>query len=137
MVLFSTDGRIAHNGNPAILLKGKIMATSATENLSREIDDLRKDIGRLQKDLYSKFETSGSTGREKLTEFKGKVSQAIDSLREQLSQRASDAYDNIREQGGVALDKGRARIGEKPVTAVLIAFCAGAIIGLFTNRYRT
>ncbi|MEN6385075.1 MAG: hypothetical protein ABFD79_07730 [Phycisphaerales bacterium] len=113
------------------------MANTAAENLSREIEDLKKDMGRLQKDLYSKLETAGTSGREKIMMCKDKLRDAIDSLKEQLSVKANNAYENIKEQSTLAMDKGRQTIGEKPLTAVLIAFCAGAILGVFTNKLKS
>jgi ElaB/YqjD/DUF883 family membrane-anchored ribosome-binding protein len=113
------------------------MANSTAETLSREIDDLRKDIGRLQKDLYSKMESAGTTGKEKIALYKERVMDALDSLKEQVSQKASGAYDNIKTQSTQALDKGRQTIGQKPVTSVLIAFCAGAMLGMISNRLRS
>jgi len=118
------------------ILKGKNMATSA-ENLSREIDDLKKDIGRLNKDLYSKLESAGSGGKDKLILCKEKIADALDSLKEQISQKATGAYENIKEQSAQAIDKSRHTIGEKPMTAVLVAFCAGAVLGMFSNKMKS
>ncbi|HBG25524.1 MAG: hypothetical protein A2Y10_05280 [Planctomycetes bacterium GWF2_41_51] len=110
------------------------MANTSAENLSQEIEDLKKDIGRLQKDFTSKLETVSATSKEKLMETKERVKEAIDSLRNQISQKASGAYDNIKEHSNVALDKSRQTIGEKPVTAVMVAFFAGALVGLFSHK---
>jgi ElaB/YqjD/DUF883 family membrane-anchored ribosome-binding protein len=113
------------------------MANTTAETLSREIEDLKKDMGRLQKDLYSKLESAGTSGREKLMLYKEKMKDAIDTIKQQLSDKASGAYENIKEQSTLAMDKSRQTIGEKPLTSVLIAFCAGAVIGMFSNRLRS
>ncbi|OHB52755.1 MAG: hypothetical protein A2Y12_09935 [Planctomycetes bacterium GWF2_42_9] len=113
------------------------MANTTSETLSREIDDLRKDIGRLQKDLYSKMESAGATGKEKIALYKEKVMDALDSLKEQVSQKACGAYENIKSQSTQTLDKGRQTIGQKPVTSVLVAFCAGAMLGMISHKIRS
>lgn len=112
------------------------MANTSAENLSQEIEDLKKDISRLQKDFSSKLESVSASSREKLMETKEKIKDAIDTLRSQFSQKATDAYENIKGHSNMALDKSRQTIGQRPVTAVMVAFCAGALFGLFSHKCR-
>lgn len=112
------------------------MTTSSAEHLSKEIESLKKDIGRLHKDLASLLESAGSNSKDKLMESREKLRAALDSLKDQVSQKATDAYESIKDHSGQALDKGRHTIEEKPVTAVLVAFFAGAIFGMFSHKYK-
>ncbi|OQA04078.1 MAG: hypothetical protein BWY69_00119 [Planctomycetes bacterium ADurb.Bin401] len=112
------------------------MANTSAENLSQEIEDLKKDIGRLQRDFSSKLESVSASSREKIMETKERIKDAIDTLRSQVSQKATDAYENIKGHSSVALDKSRHTIGQRPVTYVMVAFLAGAMVGLFSHKCR-
>ena len=94
---------------------------TASDDIGKELDQLRKDMASLRADLGSLLSVVKDVGVE----------------------QGQSAFDRVREGGEMARGQARAAqeevehyIGERPVTSVLVALGAGFFIGLLLGHRR-
>lgn len=96
------------------------MATN--DDITKELDALKKDLASLRGDI------SG-------------LSQAVKSAGEQKGEaayrRVREKGDELRKQGEDAVEKVGHKIDEKPMTSVLTAFGTGLLVGMLLNQRRS
>jgi len=110
------------------------MAHKTVEQLGREIESFQEDIRKLQKELGDMTRFTISEGREKLKETGSRLRSSVSGLSSDAGQKAHNAYEAVCRQGSAAMDKSRSTIGQRPVTAVLIAFAAGMLLSRLFGR---
>jgi len=101
------------------------------EELQRDVDELRSEMHQLKSNLNELGGTIKGLGRHGVHVAKNKANEELGRLVDQITQ----AYDNVKKQGGEASQTMRARIEEKPMASIGIAFAVGLVLGkLFSRR---
>ncbi len=109
---------------------------TATNELTRELDKVKKDFKQLQQRLSSILESAGSYSKEKLSTGRNRLYEAIGSLKDTVKEKACDAYEAAKRGGQQAIDKSRSFVAKKPLTVVCVAFLAGASIATVARRHK-
>lgn len=110
------------------------MAHKTVEQLGREIEEFQDDIRKLQKELSNMTRATISEGREKLKETGSRLKSTVSELTSEAGHKAHNIYDAVRQQGSAALDISRSKVGQRPVTSILIAFAAGMLLSRLFGR---
>ena len=90
--------------------------------------ELKEDIKKLQGDLKEMVYFLGTESKEKIQEGRLKLQAAVKSLKGEAGEKIEEVYENLRVHGQEAVEKGRKKIEERPLTAVCAAFIAGIIL---------
>ena len=109
---------------------------TTSEQLASEVEALKEDIGRLQKDLTDMLASAGTYSREKLHESHLRIRAALAQVRYQTGQKMSDVYEAALDHGAMAMDKGRRTVEQRPLTSLAIAFGAGVLLSWLSERNR-
>jgi ElaB/YqjD/DUF883 family membrane-anchored ribosome-binding protein len=103
------------------------MATRTDESdfeaMREELARVRADIAGLTDDLRSLAATTAGAAK-RTAQAKG------EKIREQIDSE----IDELLKRGGKTIDEAKARIEERPLTAVLIALFVGFVIGRLLDR---
>jgi len=99
-----------------------------------DMEVLKGDVQKLAGDLKEVLHTVGAQSKEKLIENKKRLESALKTLRGEAKEKFDEAYEYVREHGKEAVDMGRKKIEEKPLTAVFTALGVGVIIGILIGR---
>ena len=99
--------------------------------IAKEIDALKKDLEHLRRDLGGTLHSTGNYGKQRLHDGRERLHSAIKELQSDIQEKLHNTYDSAKERGHEAAELSRDKISKKPLTTVLIAFAAGAVLGLF------
>jgi len=106
------------------------MSTTVTKIKDKEIKDLKSDIERLRNDLGKLVSRVSEASQEEAGELRDLAQDELHDLRSQ----AEEAYRKIKDESGAARDQVTESVGKNPMTSLLVAFGAGAVIGAFAGR---
>ncbi len=95
----------------------------------RDIDALKSDLKALRKDLGRLPRFVGRDGRRKLDDARERLMDAIGELEGEGEERLSNAYQAAAEYGAEAIERGRHRVEERPLTMIIGAFVVGWVLG--------
>lgn len=98
------------------------------EAAGADVDAIRDDIEKLREDLGSLLSNVGSFSREKLADTRDKLSAAIGAFEGRAYGRVQGTARTVRDRGAHAVDASRDAVEHKPITYVITAFVAGAIL---------
>ena len=105
--------------------------TDGHEQVTKEIDALKKDLEHIRRDLKSTLRSTGDYGKERLLDSREHLYSAMKGLQSDLQETLHSTYDSAKERGHEMAEMSREKIGKKPLMTVLTAFAAGAVLGLF------
>lgn len=108
------------------------MAHKTVEQLGHEIESFQEEIRKLQEELSA---LSRFTDPDKIKEKAREIKHAMGGIKSRAQERAGNVYEAVRHGGTAAVEKSRHGIGQKPVTAVLVAFAAGMLLSRLFGRH--
>jgi len=95
----------------------------ATEQINREVDQLKTDIAALRADMSSLIKTLKDAGIDKGREYYDNASDRVHQAGDTVRKRANDAYSAVGKE-----------VEEHPLTSVLTAFGTGFVVGMLLDR---
>jgi len=95
----------------------------ATEQINREVDQLKSDIAALRADMSSLIKVIKDTGIDKGRQYYGQASDRVQQAGDTVRQKATDAYTTVGKE-----------VEEHPFTSVLTAFGTGFVVGMLLDR---
>ncbi len=101
-----------------------------SREVERDIDDLRSEMAQLRANLSELGGTIKEVGRHGASVAKSRASEEIGRLVDQIT----STYDNVKKQGGEASESMRARVEERPLASLGIAFAVGLVLGKLFSR---
>jgi len=104
------------------------MANSVTK--IKEVKNLKSDLERLRDDLGKLLSRVSETSIEEGGDAWEKAQNELHDLRAQIEQ----TYKTIREQSGAMREQVEASVEKRPLTSLLVAFGAGALLGSILGR---
>jgi ElaB/YqjD/DUF883 family membrane-anchored ribosome-binding protein len=106
------------------------MAVSKERDLSKEFDNLKEDLVRLQKDLANLSAASGSAASDALGSAKATLEQEAQKLLENIQQAAG----GLKQEGERALHQAEKQIEDRPVSSLLTTLGIGFALGWLVSR---
>jgi ElaB/YqjD/DUF883 family membrane-anchored ribosome-binding protein len=106
------------------------MANTVTKIKEKEIKNLKSDLERLRDDLGKLVSRVSEVSVEEGGEVWEKAQEELHDLRSQVEQ----TYQEIREQSGAVRERVEKSVEKSPLTSLLVAFGAGALIGSIVGR---
>jgi len=101
------------------------------EMTSADIETLKADIQRLRDDLGEILGSIGSYSKERLTETRDRLMAAVEDLEGKAYGRLQGTARTVRDRSHRAVNASRGAVEQKPLTYVVTAFIAGAILASF------
>lgn len=95
----------------------------ATENITKELDQLRSDVADLKDDMASLVGTLKNAGIEQGRQYYNKA-----------YEKARSAGDSVRDKADEAYGAFGREVGERPLTSALAAFGTGFVVGMLLDR---
>ena len=95
----------------------------ATEQINKEVDQLKSDIAALRADMSSLIKTLKEAGIDQGREYYDRASERVQQAGDTVRNRASDAYGAVGKE-----------VEEHPLTSVLAAFGTGFVVGMLLDR---
>ena len=105
--------------------------TNSEEMASADIETLKADIQKLRDDLGDMLSSVSSLSKEKLAETRDRLVAAVDDLQGKAYDRLQGTARTVRDRSHRAVDVSRGAVEQKPLTYVVTAFVAGAILASF------
>lgn len=102
----------------------------ADRDLSREMETLRDDMGKLRADISAVAETLKDLGKSRVDDAKASLSGLVDSLKEELLR----GWEGARERGKKSVETVEHQIEQRPFISVLAAFGVGVLLGKLLDR---
>ncbi len=114
------------------------METETTkESVNQDVENLKSDVSRLRNDVAGILSSAVSSGKGAVMRSRDRLREAIADLEGKAKDRLRDTSGTLRERGSEKMDNWRARVEDRPVTAVTIAFVAGMVFAsILTRRWR-
>ncbi|MCX7050169.1 MAG: hypothetical protein NTX50_32375 [Candidatus Sumerlaeota bacterium] len=106
------------------------MSNQATKIKDKEIKNLKSDLERMRDDLGKLLSRVTEASTEEVAELRDRAQGELDDLRSQADQ----TYQKIREESGAVREQVEESIEKHPLTSLLVAFGAGAVIGAIAGR---
>ena len=113
------------------------MKANAVENGTRTSDDMeaiRQDVATLRADLMSLMGSLREDGRDQARDLKMRILETTRRLERHARDRFRGLYGQARDKGALALEAGRHKIEERPLTIVLGALGVGLLLGKLWRR---
>jgi len=110
---------------------GYMARTDSEEMTSADIENLKADIQKLRDDLGDMLGSIGSYSKERLADTRDKLMAAVEDLEGKAYDRLHGTARTVRDRGHRAVDASRGAVEQKPLTYVVTAFIAGAILASF------
>ncbi len=101
--------------------------TDSNDAMTTEVNAIKEDIRKLRDDLGALLNDIGSYGKGKLGGSRGKLSSAMESVREKAYGRMQGTASDMRERGRRAMYAPREAVQDRPMTYVVGAFVAGMV----------
>ncbi len=105
--------------------------TDSEEMTTADIEVLKADIQKLRDDLGDMLGSLGSYSKERLMETRDRLVSAVDDLQGKAYGRLQGTARTVRDRSSRAVDASRGAVEQKPLTYVVTAFIAGAILASF------
>ena len=105
--------------------------TDSEEMTSADIEILKADIQKLRDDLSDILGSVGSYSKEKLADTRERLMAAVEDLEGKAYDRLQGTVRTVRDKGHRAVDASRGAVEQKPLTYVVTAFIAGAVLASF------
>jgi ElaB/YqjD/DUF883 family membrane-anchored ribosome-binding protein len=102
--------------------------TDSKEMASADIETLKADIQKLRDDLGELLGSVGSFSKEKLAETQKRLIAAIDDVEGKAYDRLRGTARTVHDRSRRAMDVSRGAVEQKPLTYVVAAFVAGAVL---------
>ncbi|HET9027615.1 MAG TPA: hypothetical protein VFN07_08835 [Trueperaceae bacterium] len=102
----------------------------AERDLAKELDELKKNLKDLQKDLHETAASSGSVAGDAVEALRGRLESEAERLMAKLRGAASGAA----ETGERTLHNVEGKIEERPFASVLTVFGVGLVVGWLLGR---
>jgi ElaB/YqjD/DUF883 family membrane-anchored ribosome-binding protein len=114
------------------------METETTKaSVSKDVENLKSDVHKLRKDMAGILDSAASSSRDAIMRSRNRLREAIAELEGKAKDRLRDTSDTLKERGSEKMDNWRARVEDRPVTAITIAFVAGLVFAsIFARRWR-
>jgi len=95
----------------------------ATEQINKEVDQLKNDIAALRADMSSLVKTLKDVGIDKGREYYDQATDRAHQASDTVRKRANDTYSAVGKE-----------VEEHPLTSVLTAFGTGFVVGMLLDR---
>lgn len=109
-----------------------------TKKEQNELTDVQKELQELRQDIHSLSKAVGNNGKSavqaRLEEFKEQLHETSEELTNRLRDGWDRTYEQARENAEHAAERSREEVKARPLTMVLSAFAAGAIVSLLFRR---
>ncbi|HUT52796.1 MAG TPA: DUF883 family protein [bacterium] len=106
------------------------MSSQVTKIKEKEIKNLKSDLERLRDDLGKLVSRVSEASMDEVGEVRDKVQSELHDLHSQADQ----TYQKVREQSGDVREQVVESVEKHPLTSLLVAFGAGAVIGAIAGR---
>ncbi len=105
--------------------------TDSEEMTSADIEVLKADIQKLRDDLGDMLGSISSYSKERLADTRDRLMAAVEDLEGKAYDRLQGTARTVRDRGHRAVNASRGVVEQKPLTYVVTAFIAGAILASF------
>jgi ElaB/YqjD/DUF883 family membrane-anchored ribosome-binding protein len=99
----------------------------ADETKTETTDTIKDDIQKLRDDIRLLLGHIGTFGKGKLSDTRGKLSEAAGSFQDKAYDRLRGTTSGIGERSRYAVSRSRDTVQERPLTYLVIAFAAGMV----------
>ncbi|MDW7711579.1 MAG: hypothetical protein SCH98_14010 [Deferrisomatales bacterium] len=106
------------------------MAKEETSDLSREMEALRADLGKLRADFAGVAEALKDAGHKRADGVREGLADLLHSVREELQ----SALDHGKDTGKKSVEAVGHQIGQRPLASLLTAFGVGFVLAKLLDR---
>lgn len=105
-----------------------------SKELEKDIEKLKKDMGKFRDGIDSTLADIGEYSQEKLLQTKENLKNAIEGFSGMAEKKMQQAGQLIQEKSEKAIKASRKMITQKPITAIAVSFAAGLLAAFLMER---